>query len=149
MDLYAELVAVARALEAAGVDHALVGGLAVAVWGAPRATKDIDLLVRREDLGRAGAAIAGCGYTLEAFPMEFSDGMEVHRRNKIVDGQVMTVDFLVVDRNTEPAWQTRAPQEIEGATINVISRDALIRMKLAAGRPQDTADVVRLTEQDR
>jgi hypothetical protein len=53
MNLLDELLRTARALDLASVEHALIGGLAVAVWGAPRATKDIDLLVRREDLDRA------------------------------------------------------------------------------------------------
>ena len=37
------LDAVIDALDGLGVRYALVGGLAVGVWGAPRATKDIDL----------------------------------------------------------------------------------------------------------
>jgi hypothetical protein len=45
MNLLDELLALTAALDAAGVDYALVGRLAVAVWGVPRATKDIDLLV--------------------------------------------------------------------------------------------------------
>ena len=51
--LHDELRAVLSALDQARVDYALIGALAVAVWGAPRATKDIDLLVRREDLPHA------------------------------------------------------------------------------------------------
>jgi hypothetical protein len=54
--IYDELRAVLAALDQASVDYALVGGLAVAVWGAPRATKDIDLLVQPADLQRTLAA---------------------------------------------------------------------------------------------
>ena len=50
MNVLDELMGVAAALEGASVDYAHVGGLAVAVWGAARATKDIDLLVRPERL---------------------------------------------------------------------------------------------------
>jgi hypothetical protein len=57
MNIYDELVAVVRALAADGVDYALVGGLAVGVWGVPRATKDIDLLVRPEEVARAKADV--------------------------------------------------------------------------------------------
>jgi hypothetical protein len=45
VDLVAELHVVADALVAAGVEFALCGGLAVAVHGHVRATRDIDLLV--------------------------------------------------------------------------------------------------------
>src|SRR5207244_1311345 len=52
------------ALEKAGIAYALVGGQAVALWvatkdpAAVRTTKDVDLLLRREDLPRARAAAA-------------------------------------------------------------------------------------------
>ena len=45
LDLYDELKAVLSALEKAEVPYALCGGLALAVYGHPRATVDIDLLV--------------------------------------------------------------------------------------------------------
>jgi hypothetical protein len=149
MNLFDELVIAVRALDAAAVDYALVGGLAVGVWGVPRATKDIDLLVRPDDLVRAKDAMRGAGYTLEALPMQFADGMELHRVNKLVGGQLVTVDFILVNANLEPAWQSRARRDTEVTPISVISREALIAMKLAAGRPQDQADVVKLTELDR
>lgn len=49
MDLFAEVVALTAALEAAEVDYAICGGEALAVHGAPRATRDIDLLARETD----------------------------------------------------------------------------------------------------
>ena len=149
MNLFDELVAVVGALDRAGVDYALVGGLAVGVWGAPRATKDIDLLVRPADIDRAKDAVRARGYALTALPMKFSDGMELHRVSKIADGQLMTVDFILVDDNLEPIWASRERRDLETTALKVVSRDALISMKLAAGRPQDQADVVKLKEQDR
>ena len=47
-DLYVELRRIAEALDAAGVAYALAGGLAVSIYTTPRATEDIDLLIRRE-----------------------------------------------------------------------------------------------------
>src|ERR1041384_5421753 len=58
---------ITAALQAAGVPYALVGGQAVAPWvatkdpAAVRTTKDVDLLLRREDLPAARAAAAGAG----------------------------------------------------------------------------------------
>src|SRR3954453_19469818 len=55
---------IAGALEKAGVAYALVGGQAVALWvatkdpAAVRTTKDVDILLRREDLPKARAAAA-------------------------------------------------------------------------------------------
>jgi len=140
---------VVRALDADEIEYALVGGLAVAVWGAPRATKDIDLLVLPEDIERAKGSLHRAGYLLEALPMTFQDGMTIHRLSKVANDALMTVDLLLVDANLERVWNSRAPHPIEGAEIKVVSREELIAMKLAAGRPQDEADVVRLLEQDR
>src|ERR1700682_6064029 len=63
MDAVTErLERIARAFEEAAVPYALVGGQAVALWvatqdpAAVRTTKDVDILLRRDDLGRARAA---------------------------------------------------------------------------------------------
>jgi hypothetical protein len=52
LDLIAELEALVSALDAEKVEYALCGGLALAVHGYPRATKDIDLLVRADSTER-------------------------------------------------------------------------------------------------
>ena len=69
MNLFEELMALVAELDASGIEYALAGGLAVAVWGAPRATKDIDLLVMPESVARAKAVAARRGFTLEAAPI--------------------------------------------------------------------------------
>jgi hypothetical protein len=148
--LYDELQAVLAALEEAPVPYALIGGLAVAVWGAPRATRDIDLLVRREDLERAKAALAAQGFVLPALPLEFKDGTEVHRVNKVDGaGNLMTVDFMLVDANLESAWNGRTALPFGERNMVVVSREALIGMKARAARPQDIADIQNLKDLDR
>jgi hypothetical protein len=149
MTLVEELLAVVGALDADRVPYALVGGLAVAVWGAPRATKDIDLLIEPGEIERAKGALARCGFTLPAQPMDFSDGMVMHRVSKVRDGSLMTVDLLVVDRNLRVHFEQRELHAIQGGRVWVIGREALIAMKVSAGRPQDQADVVKLKELDR
>ena len=59
------LVRITQALRDAGVAHALVGGQAVALWvatrdeAAVRTTKDVDIMIRRSDLGAARAVAQG------------------------------------------------------------------------------------------
>jgi hypothetical protein len=43
---------ISRTLTALGIPHALIGGLAVGVYGHPRATKDVDFLVGTEAFER-------------------------------------------------------------------------------------------------
>ena len=56
------------ALEAAGVPYAVIGGNAVMAWveqvdeSAVRFTQDVDLALRREDLGRAAEALEKNGF---------------------------------------------------------------------------------------
>src|SRR5205823_9144322 len=60
-----------RALDAAGVLYAVVGGNAVAEWvarvdeGAARNTRDVDVLVRRADLAAARAALEAAGFVYQ------------------------------------------------------------------------------------
>ena len=150
MTLFDELRSVVRALDGAGVDYALVGGLAVAVWGAPRATRDIDLLIQPDSLPRAMAAARECGFTLEALPFEFRDGTRLQRVSKVdADGNLATVDFMLVDRNLASAWAGRVRLPFAGCDIVVIGREALVAMKALAGRPQDIADIQSLKDGDR
>ncbi len=138
------------ALDQAGVEYALVGGLAVAVWGAPRATKDIDLLVQPADLSRAMASVRTRGFTLEALPFEFKDGTTLHRVSKVDEqGNLMTLDFILVDHNLAPAWASRSSLPLGTEHVVVISREALIAMKALAARPQDLADIQNLKDGDR
>jgi predicted nucleotidyltransferase len=148
--LYDELRSVLNALDQGRVDYALVGGMAVAVWGAPRATRDIDLLVRGEDLAKAMSAVRGCGFTLEALPFEFKDGTTVQRVNRVDEaGNLMTVDFMLVDRNLESAWASRTRVPFADGEVAVVSREALMAMKAQAARAQDLADIQNLKEGDR
>jgi hypothetical protein len=63
-EVTARLQRITKALTDASVPYALVGGQAVALWvatkdpAAVRTTKDVDILLRREDLPRARAAAA-------------------------------------------------------------------------------------------
>ena len=95
IDVYAEFVGIVRALEEAGVEYALCGALALAVHGAPRATKDIDLIARREDAGRIREIARRTGFLFEALPMELSgSGIEVQRFTKLVEGRPLMLDVL-------------------------------------------------------
>lgn len=145
VDVYAELVALIRALDAAKVDYALCGALALAVYGAPRATKDIDVLARKDDAERVRAVAHGAGYVFEALPMEFSGtGVEIQRYTKLVDGRPLLFDVLWVSAKLETVWRERQRVAWEGGELSVVSRDGLITLKLTAGRPQDLVDVQNL-----
>lgn len=107
LDLQTEFVAVTQALHDAELDYAVCGGLAVAIHGAPRATKDIDLLVQEDDVSRVLEVLRPLGYRFKASPMRFPDGMRIQRVSKVEDGELMTVDLLLVGDESESAWRSR------------------------------------------
>ena len=53
---------VCRALDAAGIRYALIGGFAMAMRGVQRATVDMDFILMLEDLQRADTIFSGSGY---------------------------------------------------------------------------------------
>jgi hypothetical protein len=146
IDVYAEFVALVRALEDAGVEYALCGALALAVHGAPRATKDIDLIARKEDTDRIREIAKRLGFVFEALPMEFaSSGIEVQRFTKLVDGRPLMLDVLWLNPKLQTIWDDRQRIAWEESTLSVVSRDGLITLKLTAGRAQDLVDIQSLT----
>ena len=98
LDLIEELRALVAALDAAPVEFAVCGGLAVAIHVAPRATLDVDLLLPRSALEAARGVARGLGY--------FSEGaVEVHRLSKPdpETEDLLSLGLLVVSEETYPS----------------------------------------------
>ena len=130
-----------------GVEFVIVGAYALAFHGAPRASGDIDLFVRPsapnaervlEALVRFGAPVQSAGVTaadLSRPGTVYQIGLPPRRIDILT-----TISGLTFDE----AWDSRTTAEVEGRTIALIGRAALLKNKEAAGRPQDIADVARL-----
>ena len=144
LDLYAELDAVATVLTEAGVPYALCGGLALAVHGAPRATRDIDLIAAKEDEPKVREAVRHAGFIFESLPMEFTSGVQVQRWSKLVDGKPLMLDFLWATGPLAAIWERRQRISWRDRALWVVSREDLITLKLTAGRPQDLVDIQTL-----
>jgi hypothetical protein len=136
VDLGQELVALLASLDREAVDYALIGGLAVAVWGAPRFTQDIDLLVLPPDVERAKAAARTCGFALESLPMDFKDGTELHRVSKVAAGEHLMVDFMLVGKHLQSAWESRRRIPFEGGVLSDLACRAPWKERSASIRPR-------------
>ena len=148
MELYDELMSLVEALDVAGVEYALCGGVALAIHGHPRFTADIDFLVLPDDMARISAALSPLGYTLHSGGLPFDVG-GVHERHIVriskAEGQdVLTLDFLLLPGFLQGVWETREVYSWRGRRIWVVSRSGLIAMKRVAGRPRDRADLEEL-----
>lgn len=149
INLYDELVALVRAFDAAGVEYALCGGMALAVHGVSRATRDIDLLALPEQELALREVVRAQGYTLEALPMTFTSGIRVKRFTKLVEGRPVLLDVLWVNDALREIWAEREHARWEHGPLEVVSRRGLITLKLTAGRPQDLADIQALSALER
>jgi hypothetical protein len=146
-DDFKELLSIFNAQK---VKYLIVGGYAVSFHAQPRATKDIDLLIKPDAenaravyaaLGMFGAPLDGL--TAEDFIVR-DKFFRMGRAPVIVDilPEIKGIDF-------DHAWQNRVEAVIDpqsGLTASFISRADLIAAKLAVGRPQDLADAAALRE---
>jgi hypothetical protein len=129
-----------HALDAAGVPYAVVGGNAVAEWvgrideDAVRNTRDVDLLVRRGDLSAARAALEGAGFVYHHLldVDTFIDGPE----GKPSQGIHLLFACEKVRQEDEHPLPDLDESE-RGAQFQVISLEALVRMKLTSYRRKD------------
>jgi hypothetical protein len=146
LDLEAELDAVIAALTREGVEYAVCGGLAMAIHGKPRATIDIDLLIKPEDEERVYAAVERLGFRFKAKPMHFAGGtMEIRRVTKIdSDGEALMLDLLLVTPAYSHVWQSRQTVAWRKHLVSVVSREGLIALKSSRSSAQDLADIERL-----
>lgn len=145
-----QLVALLHRLDAAGVDFVVVGGVAVAVQGYGRATKDLDITYATSgaNLERLGAVLLELRARLrgvaEAVP--FVPDAAALKRIAILtlDTDEGPLDLLLRPDGAPPYERMRERADVvdlDGASIRVVAIDDLLSMKRAAGRPQDLADI--------
>ncbi len=72
-DLLIELAQLTDALEADGTEYAVCGGLALTILGFPRATFDIDILIREESLETSFDIAKSFGYDIHGLDMSFKE----------------------------------------------------------------------------
>jgi hypothetical protein len=132
---------ITRALEDSGVPYALVGGQAVALWvasrepAAVRTTKDVDILLRREDLARARAAALSVG-------MDYFEVMGVGMFLEQDDANPRHAVHLVwAGEKVRPEYPFPSPAIDQRQALEpgkqVISLAGLVLMKLMSNRDQD------------
>jgi len=134
-----------RLLNANAVEYLLIGGHAFGVHAEPRTTKDLDIFIRSDPKNALAVfrALAQFGAPLAGMTEEdFVDGttFQLGQPPDRID-ILQRIDGVTFDE----AWQNRVEGTIDGEIpAHVISRDDLIRNKLASGRERDLLDVTTL-----
>lgn len=141
----ADLKELLRALNAHGVKFLVVGGYAFGAYTEPRATKDLDIFIQSDEKNSEAIyrALADFGAPLHSLsPADFRDGscFQIGTPPGRID-ILQQIDGLTFHE----AWTNRVEAIIEGEIrVAIISREDLIRNKLASGREQDLLDVKKL-----
>ena len=143
------LLRASSALAEEGVDYAVAGGNAVAAWvstvdeAAIRNTRDVDILIRRQDLERARLAleakgfvyrrVAGIDMFLDSETASPRDAVHLVFANEMVrEGELMPNPDVTESHSAEH--------------FQILSLDALVRIKLTAFRDKDRTHLRDLIE---
>jgi len=135
------------ALNATEAEFLIVGGYALAVHGAPRFTKGLDIWVRANEMNaqRVWEALDSFGAPLGDMQLAdlsapgiiFQMGVPPNRID-IITG----IDGVAFDE----AWDHRISSTYGAQPVMIIGFDDLIRNKESTGRPQDTLDAITLRQ---
>jgi hypothetical protein len=129
------LLRAASALEQAGVPYAVVGGNAVAAWvsrvdeAAVRNTQDVDILIRRQDLSAAVAAMSKAGFVhRHAAGIDMLlDGPDAKARD--------AVHLVFAGEKVRPEYLVPTPDVAESepsASFRLLALESLVRMLLTS-----------------
>lgn len=115
------VVEVAGLLEAHAIDYMIVGGIANAVWGEPRATLDVDVAVAVEnaDLARTIEILEG------SFRVAVSEPQEFVRQTRVLPLEGI---------------RRAMPIQFGDQRVRVATAEDLVLMKIVSERPRDLSD---------
>jgi hypothetical protein len=144
------LLCVTVTLEQAGVGYAVVGEQAVAAWvasvdeAAVRNTQDVDVLLARADFQRARQALEAAGFVYQrVLDVDcFLDGPDAKPRDAV---HVVFADEKVRPGDAIPTPGVALAERFPSG-MNVVSLDALVRMKLTSFRRKDQMHLIDMID---
>jgi len=131
-------------LEANDIDYVVFGGIAVWAYGRRRQTKDIDLLIRREDARRTLAALEDAGFLTEE-----TDHRWLYKASLDHSDIDLIFEARGEVRLTADILSRRRSLEIGGVPFKVMDPENLVLMKILATkeiRPADWYDGLSVLE---
>jgi predicted nucleotidyltransferase len=150
-----EAEVILRALAEHRVDFVVIGGIAVQAHGYIRSTKDLDIVVRPTaiNLSRLSEALADLGAELRTpGVLRLTDPNQLRRAPLVpVMTQAGPLDVVNIEHlaGPPPSYDSLRESalviELSELEVAVAGLSDLIRMKRAAGRPHDLADIEALT----
>ena len=146
-----------RSLEKEKIEYAVIGGVAVVLYGYVRFTKDIDLLIdfSEDNVRRFIKVLAALNYQ-PGVPIDPLDMANEKKRQewmkeknvKVItffnpESQLLQIDVLIA-KNLADMKKIR--KKIDGFEISIVDYDDLLKMKKETARPTDLIDIQKLEE---
>jgi predicted nucleotidyltransferase len=132
------------------VEYLVIGGYAVSIHGYPRSTKDLDICIKisEENAEKMVRVINDFGFASLKLTKE-----DFLKKNFITQlgHDPVRIDILndIDGVPFDEAWLNKKIIQYEGATINFIGYNDLIKVKEKSGRPQDIADISKLKSRNK
>jgi len=127
----------------------VIGGIAAVLYGVPRATFDLDILIEptKENAEKLLIALSEVGFGTA----------EMTNAQEIIDTEItIFTDRIRLDVQTstpgirfDDAWNRRVTMTVKGQEFAVVSFADLVQSKTAAGREVDLEDVRILTSEEK
>jgi len=148
MEVYQDFKELLALFNSNKVDYAIVGAYALAYYGAPRHTGDMDIFVRpdSENAGRILRALDEFGFgSLDLKPEDFSGP------GKVVQLGVAPVRIDMMTSLSGLTWEEIAAGRVAGTygdiEVHYIGKEQFILNKRALGRKKDLADLEAIGEE--
>lgn len=151
-DPVAVLLAVRRALQDAGQETAVYGGLALAVYGTPRETKDADFAVAGASADNALEALDDAGIRAAiAFDRTVFGGNCVARLTLLGSAASPGVNMADLVEPRSPRYARTALDralegELRGEAVRVLSPEDFVLFKLLSTRERDLEDAASVLQ---
>ncbi len=128
--------------------YVVLGGVAAILYGVQRTTFNVDVLIEATDANAENVIRAlreagfGTAHQITATKL-LAHEITIFKDRVRIDVQTSTPGITFED-----AWRNRRTLALDGPPFYVVSKDDLIRSKLAAGREIDRSDVEQLREHE-
>jgi len=141
------------------VSYLICGGLAVNIYGIPRMTADIDLLVdlTAENIEKFDEVMKSLNYQ-PVLPIKIQSVVDEKDRKEMIQhknliafsfynpaNNIMNVDVLIdTPFLFNELWENKVTRKADETELYLVSVDDLIKMKEYANRVQDKQDIIFL-----
>jgi len=146
MKIHTDFREFVRALNNNGVEYLIVGAFALAFYGYPRATGDMDIWIRPLEPNAVRLLKAMMDFGFKDLNLKKED---------VLSGKIIQLGYLPVridlvtalDGLSSPEiWDTRVAGKFGDVSVSYIGRVAFVKNKRALGRHKDLADLELLGE---